>query len=144
LTPQGAYKSYIFSLKNRSTLKTVGKAWRRRFWTFSASLRTIPASDCPKKIYFGRYQIYRLCLSGTVRRIRTQRETQGPGTRIANIMMMVAAGFGDTRPHEPHGTLRMASDTVRYSILTMASHKDLPASPPCRLASADSCPQIAR
>ena len=44
----------------------MGKAWRHRFWTFSASLRTIPASDCPKKIYFGRYQIYRLCLSSTV------------------------------------------------------------------------------
>src|SRR5216683_6143568 len=33
---------------------------------FSASLRTIPASDCPKKIYFGHYQICHVWLSGTV------------------------------------------------------------------------------
>jgi len=44
----------------------MGKAWQHQFWMFSASLRTIPASDCPKKIYFGCYQIYCLCLSGTV------------------------------------------------------------------------------
>jgi hypothetical protein len=50
IDPTRAYKNKTFSPKNRSNRKYCGKARKDRFWMFSASLRMIPASNCPQKI----------------------------------------------------------------------------------------------
>src|SRR6266853_4907679 len=50
IDPTRGIKKYFFSPKDCSNQNIVGKARQGRFWTFSASLRTIPASICPQKI----------------------------------------------------------------------------------------------
>src|SRR5216683_7683158 len=87
------HKNYIFSLKNHSTLKSVGKAQQGRISTFPASLRTIPASDFHKKIYLRRYKTCRFWLSSTVatgsgsygptgQTFSAQRSTSKPSSRV--------------------------------------------------------------